>query len=55
MNELLRDRYTLSDKSKDEIYKKGNNYIKRRVKSKDFIIKGLLQTIKEIKTKSVSV
>ena len=29
--------------------------LREELKSKDFIIKGLLQTIKEIKTKSVSV
>ena len=54
-NELPRNKYTLSDKSSDEIYKKEINMLREELKSKDFIIKDLLQTIKEIKTKSVSV
>ena len=54
-NELPRNKYTLSDKSSDEIYKKEINVSREELKSKDFIIKDLLQTIKEIKTKSVSV
>ena len=54
-NELLRNKYTLADKSSDEIYKKGINMLREELKSKDFIIKYLLQTIKEIKSKSVSV
>ena len=54
-NELLRNKYTLADKSSDEIYKKEINMLKEEFKSKDFIIKDLLETIKEIKTKSVSV
>ena len=54
-NDLLRNKYTLSDKSSDEIYKKEINVSREELKSKDFIIKDLLQTIKEIKPKSVSV
>ena len=54
-NELLRNKYTLSDKSSDEIYKKEINMLREELKSKDFIIKDLLQTIKEIKANSVSV
>ena len=54
-NELLRNKYTLPEKSSDEIYKKEINMLREELKSKDFIIKDLLQTIKEIKTKSVSV
>ena len=54
-NELLWNKYTLTDKSIDEIYKKEINMLREELKSKDFIIKDLLQTIKEIKTKSVSV
>ena len=54
-NELLRNKHTLADKSSDEIYKKETNMLREELKSKDFIIKNLLQTIKEIKTKSVSV
>ena len=54
-NELLRNKHTLADKSSDEIYKKEINMSREELKSKDFIIKDLLQTIKEIKTKSVSV
>ena len=54
-NELLRTKYTLAGKSSDEIYKKEINMFREELKSKDFIIKDLLQTIKEIKTKSVSV
>ena len=54
-NELLWNKYTLTDKSIDEIYKKEINMLREELKSKDFFIKDLLQTIKEIKTKSVSV
>ena len=54
-NELVRNKYILSDKSSDEIYKNEINMLRGELKSKDFIIKDLLQTIKEIKTKSVSV
>ena len=52
---LLRNKYTLPEKSSDEIYKKEINMLREELKSKDFIIKDLLQTIKEVKTKSVSV
>ena len=52
---LLRNKYTLPEKSSDEIYKKEINMLREELKSKDFIIKDLLQTIKEMKTKSVSV
>ena len=54
-NGLLRNKYTLPEKSSDEIYKKEINMLREELKSKDFIIKDLLQTIKEMKTKSVSV
>ena len=54
-NELLRNKYTLPEKSSDEIYKKEINMLREELKSKDFIIKDLLQTIKEMKIKSVSV
>ena len=54
-NELVRNKYILSDKSSDEIYKNEINMLRGELKSKDFIIKDLLQTIKEIKTKSVLV
>ena len=54
-NELLRNKYTLPEKSSDEIYKKEINMLREELKSKDFIIKDLLQTIKEMKTNSVSV
>ena len=54
-NELLRNKYTLPEKSSDEIYKKEINMLREELKSKDFTIKDLLQTIKEMKTKSVSV
>ena len=54
-NELLRNKYTLSDKSSDEIYKDETNMLRKELKSKYVIIKDLLQTIKEIKTKSLSV
>ena len=54
-NELFRNKYTLSDKSSDEIYKNEINMLREELKTKHFIIKDLLQTIKEIKTKSVSV
>ena len=52
---LLRNKYTLPEKSSDEIYKKEINMLREELKSKDFIIKDLLQTIKEMKTNSVSV
>ena len=52
---LLRNKYTLPEKSSDEIYKKEINMLREELKSKDFIIKDLLQTIKEMKTKSISV
>ena len=52
-NELLRNKYTLPEKSSDKIYKKEINLLREELKSKDFIIKDLLQTIKEMKTKSV--
>ena len=45
----------MSDKSSDEIYKNEINMLREELKTKHFIIKDLLQTIKEIKTKSVSV
>ena len=54
-NKLLRKKYTLPEKSSDEIYKKEINMLREELKIKDFIIKDLLQTIKEMKTKSVSV
>ena len=54
-NELLRNKYTLSDKSSAEIYKDEINMLREELKSKDVIINDLLQTIKEIKTKSLSV
>ena len=54
-DELLRNKYTLPEKSSDEIYKKEINMLREELKSKDFIIKDLLQTIKEMKTNSVSV
>ena len=54
-NELLTNKYTLPEKLSDEIYKKEINMLREELKSKDFIIKDLLQTIKEVKTKSVSV
>ena len=54
-NELLRNKYTLPEKSGDEIYKREINMFREELKSKDLIIKDLLQTIKEMKTKSVSV
>ena len=37
------------------IYRRGKNIRREELKSKDFIIKNLLQTIKVIKTKSISV
>ena len=45
----------MADKSSDELYKKEINILREELKSRNFIIKDLLQTIKEIKTKSVSV
>ena len=52
-NKLLRNKYTLPEKSSDEIYKKEINMLREELKIKDFIIKDLLQTTKEMKTKSV--
>ena len=49
-NELLRNKYTLPEKSSDEIYKKEINMLREELKSEDFIIRDLLQTIKEMKT-----
>ena len=49
-NELLTNKYTLPEKLSDEIYKKEINMLREELKSKD-----LLQTIKEMETKSVSV
>ena len=49
-NELLTTKYTLPEKLSDEIYKKEINMLREELKSKD-----LLQTIKEMETKSVSV
>ena len=54
-NEIVRNKYTLSYKSRDEIYKMEINMIREELKSNDFISKDLLQTIKEIKSQSVSV
>ena len=54
-NELLRNKYTLPEKSSDEIYKKEINMSREELKGKDFIIKDLLPAIKEMKTKFVSV
>ena len=53
-NELLRNKYTLPEKSSDEIYKKEINMSREELKGKDFIIKDLLPAIKEMKTKFVS-
>ena len=52
---LLRNKYTLPEKSSDEIYKKEINMSREELKGKDFIIKDLLPAIKEMKTKFVSV
>ena len=54
-DELLRNKYTLPEKSSDEIYKKEINMSREELKGKDFIIKDLLPAIKEMKTKFVSV
>ena len=54
-NELHQSKSTLADKSSDEIYRKEINLLTEELKNKDFIIKDLLQTIKEIKTKPISV
>ena len=50
-NELLRNKYTWPEKSSDKLYKKEVNMLREGLKSKDFIIKELLQTIKEMKIK----
>ena len=54
-NELLWNKYSLADKSSDEICRNEINMLREELKCKDFIIKDLLQTVQEIKTKSVSV
>ena len=54
-NKLLRNKYTLPEKSSDEIYKKEINMSREELKGKGFIIKDLLPAIKEMKTKFVSV
>ena len=53
-NELLWNKYSLAGKSSDEICRKEINMLREELKCKDFIIKDLLQTVQEIKTKSVS-
>ena len=45
-NELIRNKYILTEKLSDEKYKKEINMLKE-LKSKDFIIKDLLQTLKQ--------
>ena len=45
-NELIRKKYILTEKLSDEKYKKEINMLKE-LKSKDFIIKDLLQTLKQ--------
>ena len=54
-NELLWNKYSLADKSSDEICRNEINMLREELKCKDFIIKDLLQTVQEIKTKSISV
>ena len=44
-----------TNKSSNEIYRKEINLLSEELKCKDFVIKALLQTIKEIKTRSISV
>ena len=46
-NELIRKKYILTEKLSDEKYKKEINMLKEELKSKDFIIKDLLQTLKQ--------
>ena len=46
-NELIRNKYILTEKLSDEKYKKEINMLKEELKSKDFIIKDLLQTLKQ--------
>ena len=41
-NELLRNKYTLGDKSNGEIYKEEIKMLREELKSKDFIMKDLL-------------
>ena len=53
-NELLWNKYSLAGKSSDEICRKEINMLREELKCKDFIIKDLLQTVQEIKTKSIS-
>ena len=47
-NELLCNKYTLANQSSNEIYKKVTNKLREELKNEDFIIKDLLQTMKEI-------
>ena len=54
-NELLWNKYSLADKLSDEICRNEINMLREELKCKDFIIKDLLQTVQEIKTKSISV
>ena len=54
-NELLWNKYSLADKSSDEICRNEINMLREELKCKDFIIKDLLQTVQEIKTKSISI
>ena len=46
-NELLRNKYTLSEKSSDGTYQNEINMLREELKSKDFIIKDLLETLIE--------
>ena len=41
-NELIRNKYTLADKSNGEIYKEEIKMLREELKSKDFIMKDLL-------------
>ena len=50
-NELLTNKYILSDKSSSERYGNKVNMLREELKSKDFIIKDLLQIYKRNKNK----
>ena len=50
-NEFHKKKSTLTQTSNDEVYKKEISMLRDELKTKDYMIKGLLNTIKEVKTK----
>ena len=50
-NEFHKKKSTLTQTLNDEVYKKEISMLRDEVKTKDYMIKDLLNTIKEVKTK----